>query len=358
MKHYNIPIFIPHLACPFRCIFCDQKIISAQKTVPTPQEINVTIRQYLSTIPRDAEVEIAFFGGSFTAIDKDLQYLYLHTVQPFLQKGQIKHIRISTRPDCIDQAELNFLRENGVGVIELGIQSFCDAVLMASKRGYRAETAVSACNLIKENGFKLGIQLMPGLPGDNWDKMIATTERTIALQPDMVRIYPTVVLAGTRLAEMMTAGEYRPLNLTEAIEISLEMFLRFQKNRIEVIRLGLHNGEDLQDETNIMGGAYHPALGELVEQAAFYKQTVMAIKNYPYPLENNLVFKVNKKDISKFIGYKKQNIINLKGILSSHAFRIKGGDTPERNWISINQEGFENRHYVFTRPSFLEQYWR
>lgn len=360
MKHYNIPIFIPHLACPYRCIYCDQKIISAQRKVPTPDDIKQIIAEVLSTIPSSAEVEIAFFGGNFTAIDKDLQFLYLKAVQPYLQTGQVKGIRISTRPDCLDLSELDFLAENGVKVIELGIQSFCDEVLKASKRGYNSEKAVAACELIKKSGFKLGIQLMPGLPGDNRDRIITTTERTIELKPDMVRIYPTVVLAGTKLAEMMASGEYRPLTLAEAVEIAAEMFLRFQKNGIDVIRLGLHNGEDLQDEANIKGGAYHPALGELVEQAIFFKQTVALLKNYPYSLADNtgLLFAVNKKDISKFVGYKRQNLKALQDLLTTEALEIKGLESAERDWIGLSQEGNKDRYYVFSRKDFLDQYWQ
>jgi len=359
MRHYNIPIFIPHLACPFRCIFCDQKIISAQKKVPTPDDLQQIVARVLSTIPPSAEVEIAFFGGNFTAIDKERQGLYLKAVQPYLQRGQVKGIRVSTRPDCLDPSELAFLASYGVQVIELGIQSFCDEVLTASQRGYTAEKAAAACQLVKKSGFKLGIQLMPGLPGDNRERISATTERTIELKPDMVRIYPTVVLAGTELAEMMARGEYQPLTVEEAVEISADMFMRFQRQGIDVIRVGLHNGEDLQDEGNIKGGAYHPALGELVEQAVFYRQTLALLKSYPYSLVEGrpLLFTVNKKDISKFVGYRKRNLKALQPLLAAQAV-IKGVEATEGDWIALSQEGYEDRSYVLSRQDFLNRYWQ
>jgi histone acetyltransferase (RNA polymerase elongator complex component) len=261
MKHVNIPIFVPHVGCPFTCIFCNQRHIASQQEPLSPSAIPELVEQYLATIPPGSEIEIAFFGGSFTMMDISLQEAYLSQVYPYLQKDVVKGLRLSTRPDGIDPGILELLKKWGVKTIELGVQSCNDEVLALSGRGIRLEQIISASRLIKEYGFKLGIQLMVGLPGDNRHKDLATARITIGMQPDMVRIYPTLVIAGTELARQWQQGSYQELGLAEAISICGQMLLLFQYHCIPVIRLGLQPSQDLQPGQTLLAGPYHPAFG-------------------------------------------------------------------------------------------------
>lgn len=356
-RHYNIPVFLPHAACPFRCVFCDQHLITAQKNVPSPQEVNGILRETLSTIPEGAEVEAAFFGGSFTALDAAVQESYLAVVQPWLASGRIQSIRVSTRPDCIDEETLQRLARYHVKVIELGVQSFDAEVLRASGRGYTPETAEAACRSIREAGFLLGVQLMPGLPQDTLEKCMASARKTVELRADMVRIYPTVVLKGTALARMMADGRYEALSVERAVEIAKEMRLLFDRAQIPVIRLGLYAGEDLQNAENICGGAFHPALGELVEQKIFLEQTEMLLEEYrrTEPAAAPLVFYVNRRDLSKFMGQKRKNRQMLQKKCGGCAMRIQGIETNERDWVGIGPEGIGQPVYRLTRTEYLKR---
>jgi histone acetyltransferase (RNA polymerase elongator complex component) len=260
MRHYNIPIFIPHLGCPFDCIYCDQKKIAAQVGVPAIGEVKETIDVHLSTIPADAEVEVAFFGGSFTAVDKGLQAQYLEAVQDYIKDGRVAGIRLSTRPDFINQDILDFLAFYGVKTIELGVQSMDDGVLQASARSYTSADVIKSSRLIRQRQFDLGVQLMIGLPGDNRQLDIETTRRVIDLHPRQVRIYPTLVISGTHLQTMLDRGDYRPLSLQEAIDTCKEMSLMFQAHHIRVIRMGLYPGEGLRSPGVVAAGPFHPQL--------------------------------------------------------------------------------------------------
>jgi len=311
MKHYNIPIFIPHLGCPFKCIFCNQRNIAQEEPAPDAAKVNIMVEDALKTIPEGrSEVEVAFFGGSFTAIDKYLQKDYLQAVRPFLEKGLIDGIRLSTRPDFIDEDILDFLMNNGVKTIEIGVQSLNNDVLKTSGRGYKAEVVVSACHLIKSYGFKLGIQLMVGLPGDNFEYDMQTTMDTISLEPDMVRIYPALVIKDTHLETMYNRGEYRELSLEETVSICCEMFLRFQQKEIDVIRMGLHPAEELRREGIVVAGPFHPAFGELVEQEAFKKQGEVLIRDFVNNKSgiDEIKLFTNNRDISKMLGQKRSNL--------------------------------------------------
>ena len=351
-RHYNIPIFLPYAACPFRCVYCDQHLITSQVQVPQPHEIGAKIEQTLSTISENAEVEIAFFGGTFTALPWEQQEVYLKTVQPWLKMGRVQRIRLSTRPDCIERQNVERLKSYGVQVVELGIQSFDDAVLRASGRGYTSLEAQEACTLIKAMGLKLGVQLMPGLPQDTLEKSVASAEKTIDLEADMVRIYPTVVLKGTPLERMMERGLYCPLGLEEAVEVSKEMRIRFEMAQIPVIRLGLYIGEDLQDVQNVCGGAFHPALGELVEQRIFYEQTQLLLKNRPFA-DERLVFYVNQKDVSKFMGWRRENWQRLQQCCG--AIRFHKEVCEERDWVGLGREGSTAPEVVLHRQDYLRE---
>jgi len=356
MRHYNIPIFIPHLGCPYDCIFCDQKKISAQQQVPGSAEIVAIIEQHLRTIPDPAEVELAFFGGSFTAIQNELQQEYLSIVQPYLKSGRIQGIRISTRPDCITAEGLEMLKHYGVKTIELGVQSLNDEVLRSAGRRYKAENVYQSAALIHERGFQLGIQLMIGLPGDHYERDIQTVKDTIRLAPQMVRIYPTLVIAGTALESLWQDGQYQALTLEEAITICQDMLLHFTAADIPVIRMGLYPGEELLNGGVIKAGPFHPAFGELVEQAIFREQAMMAIKLHAqrFGKAENLYLYVNERDLSKMLGQQRKNLAALRQTLGLRDLRVKTCHDDLRNWIRVSSSEAEVDFISLTRMDFIK----
>ncbi len=356
-QHYNIPVFIPHLGCPFQCIFCNQNKIASSRGIPTRADLITIINEHLETIGTSGEnIELAFFGGSFTAIDRKLQEQYLSTIQPYLKSGQISSIRVSTRPDYIDDDIIQFLLSYGVKTIELGVQSFSDEVLKASGRGYCCGDVLKASHLIKSLGLKLGIQLMIGLPGDNQARDMEGTWQAITLAPDMVRIYPTLVIAETALHQLFEEGKYKPLDLSEAVVICKEMFLQFQQYDIAVIRMGLHPGEELLSPGNIIAGPFHPAFGELVEQEVFKEQASLAIEKYneDNDLSQQFILLVHKQDISKMIGHQKNNVLYLKSHFQLRDIKVKHCPAYERDTVGL-AVGIESEPLLtLTRKEFIK----
>jgi histone acetyltransferase (RNA polymerase elongator complex component) len=263
-KQITIPIFIPHMGCPHRCIFCNQWKTSGSKVIPEAKAIKEKIEVYLSKRSETVErTEIAFFGGSFTGMPLETQRELLLIASDYKKRRMLDAIRLSTRPDYIDAGELEFLKYFGVDTIELGVQSFSDYVLAASNRGHSADQAHDAIELVKKYGFKLVIQLMPGLPEDSEEGSIRSASLAATHKPDQARIYPAVVLANTGLAELYHQKKYAPLEQEEAIELCKKMLLIFNENNIPVIRIGIHP-LDLEGEQDIIAGPYHPAFGFLV----------------------------------------------------------------------------------------------
>lgn len=307
-KQITIPIFIPHMGCPHCCVFCNQWKISSAEQKPDPDKIKHTIELYLSRISSTVEkVELAFFGGSFTAIPFEDQELFLSTVKPYMDKGIIKSIRLSTRPDYIDKERLDLLAAYKVSTVELGVQSFNDMVLDLSERGHGAEDVYKAIELLKLYSFRTGIQLMPGLPGDSFSISVDSASIAAALSPDDVRIYPAVVLKGTKLAKMHAQGEFTPLIIDEAVEVSAAMYRIFIENKINVIRIGLHP-LDFHEET-VVAGPYHPALGFLVKSR--YRRDILeaAIEKSKSKKNLNLIILVIPSVCAEeYIGMKKCNI--------------------------------------------------
>ncbi|MEQ8173573.1 MAG: radical SAM protein [Syntrophomonadaceae bacterium] len=315
MKHANIAVFIPHLGCPYKCLFCDQNRISRPGLAPPPSDIPDLIQKHLSTMDRNqTEVELAFFGGSFTALPESTQEAYLAVAMPYLRRGLLTGVRLSTRPDCIDQKVLAFLKGWGVSTIELGIQSFDDRVLVMSGREYSARKAEEACRMVKAAGFSLGIQLMLGLPGDNEAAVYHSTRIAVRLAPDLVRIYPTLVIKDTGLENMLSNGTYKPLSLYQAVELSKEMYIAFQDNNIPVVRIGLHSGEELRSSGTVLAGPYHPAFGELVKQAVFKEQAMMLLGDIEREIPDirSISLLVNHRDLSKMIGNKRRNLVEIQ----------------------------------------------
>ncbi len=262
-RHANLAFFVPHLGCPHQCVFCDQKSISGQQKEPQPDEVRETCERYL---PADGSgTEIAFFGGSFTAIDRGVMTGLLEAAYPFVRGGRASGIRISTRPDAIDGEILGILGRYGVRSIELGAQSMSDRVLMLNGRGHDSESVVRASKLIKDAGFSLGLQMMVGMYGaeDPSAEAMETGRRLAELQPDTVRIYPTIVVEGTALERLYRSGMYRPMELEEAVEVTSELMEMFRGRDINVIRVGLHYEDSLIK--SMAAGPYHPAFGEMCE---------------------------------------------------------------------------------------------
>ncbi len=321
-----------------------------------PSDIASIIDNALSTIDRsNTIVEAAFFGGSFTALSEKVQQSYLQAVQPYLKTGKISGIRLSTRPDCISQPILEMLKAHGVKTIELGVQSFDDDVLRKADRGYEASEVYEACRLIRANAFKLGIQLMIGLPGSSRDKDLYSTDMAIRQKPDLLRIYPTLVIQDTELANLYINGEYEALEVDEAVDIVKEMYLAFQRRAIPVVRMGLHPGEELRSPGTILAGPYHPAFGELVMQEVFKEQAIWLIKDFIglKQLEKPLTIMVNPRDYSQLVGWKKRNLADLKKSAGTDELLIRATDSVNRGDLAL-KDGNASKEMVLSRQRFME----
>lgn len=302
MKHANISIFVPHIGCPHRCSFCDQRTISGTQKAPSGDDVREICTKALSEIKSPENTEIAFFGGSFTAIPQKYMIELLETAHEFIGYGKFKGIRISTRPDYITPEILSVLKKYGVTAIELGAQSMVNHVLEANERGHTAEDVVNASNLIREYGFELGLQMMIGLYKSTADDELETMERIIEICPDTVRIYPVVILKNTKLGELYQSGEYKTFDFEQVVNMSSSAMAEFERNGIRVIKCGLHASEFV--EKDMIGGFYHPAFRELCE-GLIYRYNM---EYYVNGTDRNYVFAVNSLCISKAVGQKKSNI--------------------------------------------------
>ncbi|MDD2308756.1 MAG: radical SAM protein [Desulfuromonadaceae bacterium] len=268
MKRVTVPFFISHQGCPHTCIFCDQRAISgANGTLPTAGQITAKIDLWRSTAGKHP-LEIAFFGGTFTALPEKIQAALLAPLQPLLESGTIDSVRISTRPDCIDVGRVEWLSGKGVRTIELGVQSMDDTVLTASGRGHSAAESHAAISCVKSLGLRAGAQLMPGLPGDTPLSSLSSLEQVITAGADFIRIYPTVVLQETELARRYTAGDFTPLSLDRGVSLCKLLLQRAMQAGIPVIRIGLQADEGLNAES-VLAGCWHPALGQLVRSQLY-----------------------------------------------------------------------------------------
>ncbi len=308
-----IPIFIVHQGCPHRCIFCDQNTItglaeSANQPV-TPESVKETIEQWLNRPRKEHknEVQVAFYGGSFTGLPREKQKELLGVVKPYIEDGQVSSIRISTRPDYIDDNNLSLLQEYSVTIVELGIQSLDLGVLEASARGHSVEQSESAIRLLKEKGFTVGAQLMCGLPGDTTRKLMTTTIKVAALEPDFVRIYPALIIKGSGLEQIYRNGDYRPLSLLKAVALASKMKTIFDEHHIRVVRMGLQPSQEL--ERKVLAGPYHPAFGELVISRALFKQARKLLRQTMQNGEKCL--SIAAADESAFRG---PNNVNMKSL--------------------------------------------
>ena len=301
-------VFVPHLGCPNDCVFCNQRAIAGVTVPATPEDVHTAAGHVRSAGARNAE--IAFFGGSFTAIERGYMRSLLAAASEELDKGGFSGIRLSTRPDCIDDEVLGELKAAGVAVVELGAQSMRDEVLERSGRGHTADDTRRAAELIKAHGIRLGLQMMTGLPGDDDDGALYTAEELVKLAPECVRIYPTVVLKNTALERMYERGEYKPQTVEEAVSLCVKLVRVFDAAGVKVIRLGLQRTESC--ESDVVAGAWHPAFGELVYGELKYED--MRRFFLENPPEKGAVYAVScgGGNASVYVGQKRGNLLRLE----------------------------------------------
>lgn len=334
-KHYIIPIFVPHFGCPHDCVFCNQKKITGLSTDITSIEVENIIDEHLKTFQKDAFIEIAFYGGSFTAIDIDIQSQLLEVPYRYKLEGAINEIRLSTRPDAINNKILNNLKRFGVDTIELGCQSLNDEVLYLSDRGHTSMDIYKASELIKEFGFNLGLQMMLGLPGDTFERSLYTALEFIKLKPDCVRIYPTLVIKETYLERLYLNNEYLPLSINESVEFNTPILILFYLHDINVIRVGLQPTDNIQLGKDVVAGPFHPAYRQLVE-ANIYKLLIYEFlkENHIATQNQVMIIETNNKNISNIAGQVSSNISYLKDEFLFKKIKIFGCDM-EKDYIGI-----------------------
>lgn len=305
MRRYNIPIFIPHEGCPHDCVFCNQRKITGVVSTVTPAEVRGMIKEYLTYLPEgDRHVEVAFFGGSFTGLPLSMQTEFYEAANLF--RPQIDGIRLSTRPDYINEEVLTLAKQYGVTMIELGAQSAEDTVLSANNRGHTFKQTCAAVQQIRKAGIGVGLQMMAGMYGSDAKTDNMTARFLADLNPDCVRIYPVLVLKGTMLETLWRDGIYQPLSLEEGVERAKELLLIFRKKKIPVIRLGLHAGEELREEGTVLAGPFHPAFGELTE-SRIWRDTIEESIRQSEELPKIWEITVPNDQVSKAIGHKRCN---------------------------------------------------
>ena len=338
-KEYVIPVFVPHLGCPNDCVFCNQKSISGQKKNITKEDAKKIIESFLKNIKdKDAKKEIAFFGGSFTGIDEKIQEELLQVAYEYIKNGQVNSIRISTRPDYINKDILKRLKKYRVKTIELGVQSANDYILSRANRGHTFKDVVRASKLIRWYGFDLGHQMMVGLPESNKIDELNTAKALIKLKPKMVRIYPVLVIKGTKLEKEYNDGVYEPLTVVQAVETCKQLVRMFNDKKIEVIRVGLQNTSEIsnpdENSSEVVAGPFHPAFGQLVESGMWYDAIVEKIKKLNAKVKEVEVT-VNPIDVNNVIGHKKENVLKLKDLYEVD-LRVKQDEKIKQGKLKID----------------------
>ncbi|MFH1846817.1 MAG: radical SAM protein [Candidatus Omnitrophota bacterium] len=315
-KYYTIPFFIPHRGCPHQCIFCNQKNIAGEAVI-SPNEVSGKIEKYLKHISSsNAEVEVGFFGGSFTGLPAEMQDSFLVSAQRYLEKGLIRGIRLSTRPDLINENILNFLRDHGVTCIELGVQSMFQDVLSASGRGHTVEDTERASKLILKHGFVLGHQMMLGLPLSSEEKEFYTAQRANELGAKEVRIYPVLVIRGTVLEDLWRESKYKPLEAKEAVKRSAFLLMYFESVGIKVIRCGLHPAPGLISGEDFLAGPFHPAFRQKAESLIFTFMLDRIIRDTDKQVIKAVSF--NPQDEAAFFGFKGQNQFKINELIGKN----------------------------------------
>ena len=319
-REHILPVFVPHFGCPHDCVFCNQRHISGEQLPATEETVRQMILGAEQRRDTHGQLQLAFYGGSFTAIPEKDQLFLLQAAKEAIDRGAISSIRLSTRPDAIDDAVLRRLHEYGVETIELGAQSLCDEVLKLSGRGHSAEDVRRASRLIRESGFRLILQMMTGLPGDTPSRSIATAEEIISLKPDGVRIYPTVVVRDTALFTLWQRNEYREHTVEDAVSLCAQLVPIFETAGIPVIRIGLNPTEELSAGAAV-AGAYHPALGELVRSRILRNKAEFLLRGTAPG--SRILLEVPPENLSQMIGHRRENLRFLQERFTLSAVRVK-----------------------------------
>ncbi|MZG54104.1 MAG: radical SAM protein [Nitrospinae bacterium] len=307
-----VPVFIPHEGCPYRCAFCNQSKISGTQSKSDQEIVRNAIKEYLGALERNSlpDVrEVAFYGGSFTGLEIERQKYLFDAVRPWIDSGHIHLIRVSTHSLLVNERNISFLKDNHVRIVELGIQSTNNRVLDAVGRPCGMETVKEAVNSIRKNGLGLGLQLMPGLPEDEESIFMQSVKDVIELEPDFVRIYPTLVIKNTQLYKMYEDGKYTPWSLDRMVGLVKEAMNEFKNANIPVIRVGLHADPSML--ANLVAGPYHPSFRYLVD-SLIARDKMTALIDRLETIPDNITFKVPSREVSLYLGHKKDNIRNLK----------------------------------------------
>jgi histone acetyltransferase (RNA polymerase elongator complex component) len=334
-----VPVFIPNVGCPHRCLFCEQERITSQKDQFVNGEyvkniLDSAVRSRRFDLKRRPQV--AFYGGTFTNLPNDLLVTLLEAVNPYIKQGLFHSIRVSTRPDAIEKNTLLTMKAYGVRTVELGAQSMDNDVLFQAGRGHTVEDTIKAVQCLKQHAFKVGIQLMPGLPGDSKVKFRLTTKKVMALKPDMVRLYPALVIRGTGLARLYREDRYRPLKLQNAVEICLEACLLFESLGIPVIRMGLMSSPTLLEDGQIVAGPWHPAFGFLVRSAMFHKNIEPGLPLFKAAAQ--IIIFVPPKQISLLRGYKNQGLKAIEDKTGAKVVAVRPDDSLSHGIIRIEKK--------------------
>ncbi|KYH35891.1 oxygen-independent coproporphyrinogen-III oxidase-like protein HemZ [Clostridium tepidiprofundi DSM 19306] len=335
-RHYIIPIFVPHEGCPHNCVFCNQNTITGVSEMVNAHFVKRTVETYLKTINKkkfsNAVVEISFFGGTFTAIPIDKQNELLEEAKRFKKLGYVDYIRLSTRPDYIDEYILSNLKKYCVDIIELGVQSLDEEVLIKSGRGHTANDVVYASELIKKYGFTLGHQIMLGLPGDSFEKDIITAKNIISMKPDICRIYPTIIVKNTPMEIMYDKGIYKPYSIEEAVDICKTIYGMFLNEGIDIIRIGLQPTKEINVNAEVVAGPFHPAFRELVEGSLMNDMLFDEINQFN---NCNINLRINGKDVSKLFANSKKYFNDMLKKIPSNKINIKQDMDVNRGTIVI-----------------------
>jgi histone acetyltransferase (RNA polymerase elongator complex component) len=333
-----LPVFLPALGCRERCLFCNQK--ATAEGLPSAFSIRNFIEASLAGIPcnkKKREKQVAFYGGSFTAVHRDDQVRYLKEVQPFLANGLIDSVRISTRPDALDEETLSLLKEYGVKTVEVGVQSMIDEVLTLANRGHSVKDTMDAVNRLKRGNFEVGLQLMIGLPSDTCDRFLQTLDQVVELKPDFVRIHPTLVLKRAPLEILWRSGGYLPLSLEEAVQWLKKGILRLENSSLSIARIGLQPTRELQRD--FLAGPYHPAFRQLVDSAIFFEMATSLLEDSQR--NGHALFFCHPKEISNLRGQKNENILRLKKHFKLSEILIEGRQELPRGYLSLQTQGEE-----------------
>ena len=347
-KRYIIPIFIPHYGCPHSCVFCNQHRITGKITTVDAADIQNTMDYHLPPITPDRLIEVAFYGGSFTALPGAIQQRLLYPAKQAFREGRIHGIRVSTRPDAITEEIVQLLSENNVTTIELGVQSLDNAVLIAAGRGHSVRDVELAAEILQRSNFAWGIQLMPGLPAEDWYSLLLTGIRALKLKPHFARIYPTLVIKQTALEVQYRQNNYMPLSLAEAIKRAAFLKVLFEQHNIKVIRTGLQATEELDQGDTIVAGPYHPAFGELVDGFIFRQLLLRALNHIPY--YPAVTIHCHYRDESKIRGQKNSHLHQISAA-SNRKIKLSTSRVQLGN-VVIEQQG---RNYVIN--SLMTNAW-